>query len=249
MNYKILIFFLLFSCTTYQTENIKKEINFTKTFSNAGFALIYNESLKKNKIVTKEIDNRTLVVFQKNLSKNTMVKITNLVNNKSLIAKVGSKAKYPGFYNAVISKRIAELIELDIDEPYIQIKEIDEKSMFVAGKAKTFDEEKKVADKAPVEGVTINTIGISNDAKENKTSKSKNFKYIIKIADFYFLNTAKSLNNRIKDELKIKKVNIIELSKTQYRLYLGPYENIISLKKAFNVVSKLEFENIEIIKQ
>ena len=249
MNYKYLILiFFLFSCTT---NNVKKskDIVFKDSYSNKGFTLIYDDSLKKKKIISKKIDERSLIIFQKNLTKGTTVKITNLINNKSILVKVGAKSNYPEFYNSVISKRIYKKLEIDKNEPYIEILEISKNSTFLAKKAKTFDEEKKVADKAPVEGVTINTIGISNDAKENKTSKSKNFKYIIKIADFYFLNTAKSLNNRIKDELKIKKVNIIELSKTQYRLYLGPYENIISLKKAFNVVSKLEFENIEIIKQ
>ena len=163
MNYRILIFFLLFSCATYEAENINKEVIFVESFSNSGFALVFNDSFKKDKVVSKKIDNRSLIVFQKNLSKNTMVKITNIVNNKSIIAKVGSNAKYPSFYNSVISERIAKVIELSVDEPYVQIKEIDQNSTFIAGKAKTYDEEKNVADKAPVEGITINTIGLSND--------------------------------------------------------------------------------------
>ena len=41
------------------------------------------------KQITKEI----LIIFQRNLKKNTQVKITNILNNKSLIAKVGKKTK------------------------------------------------------------------------------------------------------------------------------------------------------------
>ena len=41
---------------------------------------------------------------------------------------------------------------------------------------------------------------------------------------------------------------MLNLSKTQYRVFLGPFNNINSLQKAFNNVNILEFENIEIIK-
>ena len=42
---------------------------------------------------------------------------------------------------------------------------------------------------------------------------------------------------------KIKKI-----SDTKYRVYLGPYTDIIALKKAFDDIFKLDFENIEVIK-
>jgi hypothetical protein len=41
--------------------------------------------------------------------------------------------------------RIADEINLDKEEPYVEILEILENSVFVAKKAKTFEEEKKVA--------------------------------------------------------------------------------------------------------
>ena len=64
------------------------------------------KSLKKQKLIDKKIDERSLIIFQKNLKKDTKVKITNLLNNKSILARVGANAKYPSFYNAVLSKRI-----------------------------------------------------------------------------------------------------------------------------------------------
>ena len=42
----------------------------------------------------------------------------------------------------------------------LKFQEINNKSTFVAKKAKTFEEEKKVADKAPVDGITINDLMI-----------------------------------------------------------------------------------------
>ena len=63
------------------------------------------------------------------------------------------------FFNSVISKRIKDELELDEAEPYIEIKEITQESSFIAKKAKTYDEEKNVADKAPVDDVKINELG------------------------------------------------------------------------------------------
>ena len=56
------------------------------------------------------------------------------------------------------------------------------------------------------------------------------------------------MNDRIKKETPIRDVRIQNLSSTQYRVFLGPFNNINSLQKAFNDISTLGFENIEIIK-
>ncbi len=252
MNYKIIIFLLLLlsSCTPKDlSQNYKKKIIFSESFSNQGFALIFNENLKKQKIISKKMDDRSMIIFQRNLAKNTVVKITNLKNNKSIIAKVGSKAIYPSFYNAVITKRISNVLDLNIEEPYIEIKQIDQNSSFIAKKAKMFDEEKKVADKAPVDDITIKSIDDNSSKEEVKISKKENdFKYIIKIGDFYFVKSAKNLKKRIIKELKINDVSVIKLSKKSFRVFLGPYHNLESLKKAFNDISKLEFENVEMLK-
>ena len=53
---------------------------------------------------------------------------------------------------------------------------------------------------------------------------------------------------RINTETKVKKTRIKKISDKVYRVYLGPFDNINSLKKSFNDISILEFENIEIIR-
>jgi len=248
MNYKnfLVIFFVIISeCSTFVvTDNHKKIIN-KKSFTNKGFALIYSDNLYKQKIILKKLDQRGLTIFQKNLRKGTFVKIKNILNNKAIIAQVGSSSKYPLFNNSVISTRIAQEIEIDLNEPYIEIFEILENSSFIAKKSKTFNEEKKVAEKAPIETININDL---NKTKKIKKINKKKFNYIIKIADFYFKDTAKSMMIRIKKETNIKSVSSQNLSDNEYRVFLGPYDNIKSLQKAFNDISVLEFENIEIIK-
>ena len=250
MHYKNIIFILLIflnSCVNYSIDK-KIEIKQGKNhFLNRDFSLVYNDDLYKEKLIEAKIENRSLIIFQRNLKENSTVKITNLINSKYIIAKVGKRTAYPFFYNSVISQRISQELEINELEPYIEIKEIVANSSFVAKKAKTFDEEKKVSGKAPIDSISVNNLNDSIQKKEKKIKKSK-FNYIIKIADFYFINTAKSMIVRIKKETSVNNVRIQNLSSTQYRVFLGPFNNINSLQKAFNDISTLKFENIEIIK-
>ena len=250
MSYKTFILILIFlhSCTTINNNVEKSEIIQSEIYSNKGFTLLFSEDLKKKKLINKKIDEKYLIIFQKNLKKDTNVKITNLLNNKSILAKVGANSKYPSFFNSVISKRIYDELELDEAEPYVEISSISENSTFLAKKAKMYDEEKQVAEKAPVEGISINDLNL-NKKKTKKIQKKDNFKYIIKIADFYFINSAKTMQKRIIDELKIKNAKISKVSTNSFRVFVGPYKNINDLKSAYNIVSDLEFENIEIIKK
>ena len=215
-------------------------------FINKGFSLTYSDKFYDNKIISKKIDERSLVIFQKNLKKNSIVKITNISNNKSIIGTVGSDADYPLFNNAVLSLRIADEIDLNENEPYIEILEVLQDSVFVAKKATMFEEEKKVANNAPVNNINISNLNIKETNTKNKISKK--FSYEIKIADFYFRNSALLLIDSINKETSIKDTKIKKISEKKYRVYAGPFHNINSLKKSFNDISILEFENIEILK-
>ena len=249
MNYKIIFFLFLLNINacvnqTY-TKNDTSYLN-TKNFSNRGFTLIYSDELYEKKLLEGKISNRSLILFQKDLKKNSMVKITNLKNSKYIIAKVGNSIKYPYFYNSVISKRISETLEINESEPYVEIKVINENLSFVAKKAKTFDEERVVANKAPIDSVSVNNLN-DNEKIINANEKS-NFNYSIKIADFYFIESANTMIDKVKNQTNIKNVKIKKISNTQYRVFLGPFNNLNSLKKAFNDIYILNFENIEIIK-
>ena len=251
MNYKIFLFFcsfLLISC-----DQSTKKINYTNKFinySNKGFALIYDDKLYKNKDINGKLNDRSLLIFTNALIQETPVKITNLLNGKYLIAKVGKDANYPSFYNSVLSKRIAQDLNIDKNEPYIELKTLDQINSFIIGKAKTFEEEKEVADKAPVEGIKIENIGDDIKVKntENIIKSNDNFKYIIKIADLYFLDSAKILKNRLLNDYNIKNIKIKKMSKNNYRIYKGPFMNLESIKNDYKDIMRLNFENIEIIK-
>ena len=251
MNYKklILIFsiFFLSACNQFDKNNKSLVYVGDQKYSNTGFALIYNDQLKKNKKISKKLDNRSLLIFHSKIKKNSFVKITNPVNNKSIIAEViSNNAQFSEFYNSVITKRIADELSLDPKEPYVDLILISKNTTFIAKKAKTFEEEKKVAEKAPVDGIIIDNLGKEKE-KEIKIKKQK-FLYSIKIADFYYKDSAENMVNRIKDETNIKNSVIKKLSKTKYRVLLGPFNDIKKLEKSFNEIKVLNFDNIEILK-
>ena len=248
MNYKILIFsfisLFLFGCEQINTNKSSKIIfKPENSYKNLGFALIYNNNLEN----IKKLETRSLNIYHKSLKKKSSVKILNPANGKYLIAQVKSnKEKFSNFYNSILSSRIAEELELNIKEPYVEIISISKNSTFVAKKSKMFDEEKTVAEKAPVDGIQINDLNQKKTKK--KISKSKKFSYSIKVADFYYEDTAFLMKDRIKKETSITKLKISRLSQTKYRVLIGPFNDIKSLKNSFENLDSFNFDNLEILK-
>ena len=251
MSYKSLLIVLFIFLLGCEQNNLNKNAvnqEIMTKYKNSGFALVYNPMLKKEKKISKKIDNRSLLIFHKSLKKNSFVKITNPVNQKTVIAEViSNNVKFSDFYNSVITSRIAEELSLNLNEPYINLVLISQNSTFVAKKAKTFNEEKKVAEKAPVDGIQIDNLGEINQPK-NEIIKEEIFSYSIKIADFYYKDSAKNMSDRIINETNIRNPLIKTISNTKYRVLLGPFNDIKKLEDSFNEIKSLDFENIEILK-
>ena len=72
MNYKnllILFIFILTSCSIDNTHFKKDKLTKISAFKNNGFTLVYSDSLYKNKIISLKLDDRDMIIFQKNLKK------------------------------------------------------------------------------------------------------------------------------------------------------------------------------------
>jgi hypothetical protein len=240
----LICFILLTACKNYGADKSKELIlKPVKKYKNSGFALIYNDALK-----VKNLDNRSLKIFHKNLKKKSLVKITNPINGKTLIAEVKSnKVKFSNFYNSVITNRIAETLKLDITEPYVEIVLISKNSTFIVKKAKTYDEEREIANKAPIDGIKVSSLN-SKAKSEIKTPSNYKFSYSIKVADFYYKKTAQLMIDRIETETLLTNIKLVRLSKNNYRVLLGPFNDIKSLKESFEKMNSLYFENLEIFK-
>ena len=248
MKFKFKHFFLiffLFSCVEDVKLINRNNIQVKKTFISKGFTLIYNDNLIKKKTIKKRIDGREYVILHSFLKRNTYVKIFNPINSKTVIAKVKYKTNYPIIYNSVITNRIAEELELNYEDPYVEIIEIRKNDTFIAKKAKTFDEEKNVANKAPVTDININVI--SNGTENTEISSKKN-EYIINIGEYYYLDSAKVVKNRLINEANLTNVKIKKISKNKFRVYVGSYSLFNAMKDPYFAISKLGFEHLDVIK-
>ena len=124
----------------------------------------------------------------KELKSNTPIKIINPENLKEVETKVHKKAKFPNIFNIVISKKIASILELDENNPYVEIIEVKKNKTFIAKKTNTFDEEKNVAETVPVNEIQMDDL-TKSDTDTKKKSK-KNYNYILVVSDFYYESSA-----------------------------------------------------------
>ena len=229
-----------------QKKNTKEEL-INIVYSNKGFALIYSEDAVNS--LQYKLDNTSINILSPNLPNGTPVRITNIINGKSLITVVQNKTVLPIFYNSVITNRIVNELSINPNEPYIFIETINSNNLYVANDVKTFDEEKEVANKAPVDDIMIQNISLETETKESNTKNFvTDFNYIIKFGDFYFEDSAIMLKNRLFEEYNIKNILIKKLSQNNFRVYKGPYKDFEKLKKGFHNIENLDFDSIEIIK-
>jgi len=242
MKYKIIIVFLVFySCTINNTK-----IDNRVPYNSKGFAYIYNDEDFKNNIIKGKLDNSLMQVSHSNLNNNTLIKIINPKNNESLTIRNLKRIKYPDFYKILITKKVAEKLDIQSDFPLIEILEIKKNKSFIAKKAKIYSEEKKISSNAPVTSVQISNIS------KNKKKKSINKKdeFVILIGSFYREETAKFLKQRIIKEIPnydVKKLRIRKQSNKQTNLISGPYSTINFMKNDYILLKKFGFEELDII--
>jgi len=240
----IYIFVFLFSCTQ-DMKIIKKPLKIeepTPIYFSRGFALIYDNSVFENKIVDKKLNNSQNYVLHSFLNNNILVSISNPFNSKSLTAKIRKNTPYPSIYNIVITKKMADKLELDINNPYVEVLSTRENDKFIAKEASIFDEEKKVANKAPVTSINVNDMS-SSTVKIKKKEPS----YIIDIAEFYFLESAEIVKIRFEKEANLKNIKIKKISKNKYKVYSGPHAYFNTVKDIYFSLNNLGFENLNII--
>ena len=244
----ILIFFCsiaLYSCADYKTNEgtQKKEKQY---YSSNGFALIYDDELFLQKTINKKINNEDIRVMHSLLKTNTPLKIINPINSKVIETKVYKKAKYPKIFNVVISKKIASILELDVNNPYVEIIEIKINKIFIAKKSNTFDEEKKVAEKVPVDKIKMDDLSKKEPEIEKEISEKSNF--ILVINDFYFEDSANNLKAELVEKTKMNNISIEKINNKKYRLFVGPFKNFNALKTTYISLNNLGFEILNIYK-
>ena len=241
MKYKLIVLFIfLTSCSqNYSRLDIKK------SFHSKGFAYIYNEKDFIDKKIKKKLDNNSLQIAHNKLRPGSLIKITNIKSNDSIILVNSKRFEYPDFYKILITKPVAEEINLEIDSPLVEIIEVKKNKSFIAKKTKIFKEEEKIHSNAPVETVTINNISKKKKVK-NKVIKDE---FYIIIAEFYSKDSANLLKKRITQELKnfdTKKLYINSRKSNKITLLSGPYSSINLMKNDYIQLKNFGFEELDI---
>ena len=54
--------------------------------------------------------------------------------------------------------------------------------------------------------------------------------------------------NRIKEETLLKNLSIMKISPTKFRVLIGPFNDIKSLRDSFEKMNLFNFENLEVLK-
>ena len=232
MIYRVVIFFLLISCT-----NLPSKVDRRPGYSSTGFAFI------DRNISSTPKDNYNFISHN-NFRTGTKMKITNPDNNKSLEITIKKKIKYDNFYKILISPNIAEQLNLSFEFPFVEINEIKSNKSFIAKKAVTEKEEIKIANKAPIAVININNI-----SQEKKIIQKKIKNYSILVAEFYSLSSAELLKDKLASILKDSNYRLIYISKKsekKYELLLGPYNTINKLKNDYIVLDDSNFEDLDI---
>ena len=180
------------------------------------------------------------------LKTNTSIKIINPVNLKVIETKIYKKANYPKIFSVVISEKIASILELDLDNPLVEIMEIKTNKTFIAKKSNTFEEEKNVAEKAPVEEIKVDDLSNNQNKDIKKTFTDNNF--IIMINDFHYEDSAINLKNELLKKSNLDNILVKKISNNKYRLLAGPFKNFSTLKTTYISLNNLGFEDLNIYK-
>ena len=238
MKYKLILFLFILSACAPQLTTLNKKSHMLQTVLPIFIMFDFNEKIIKGKM-----NNDILQISHQNLKTGTLIKISNPKNKESWSKNI-KRIRYPEFYKVLITEG-SENLKLDKTLPLLEIVEVKKNKSFIAKEAKTFNEEKKISSKAPVENIHI-----SNISKE-KNQKNKNTleQIYILLGSFYSIDTANFLKQRITKDVPEFNINKLKIKKNNIKENLvisGPYNSINSVKNDYILLKTFGFEELDI---
>ncbi len=256
---KIILFcviLLLGACADYKTDK-PKHAKERKFYSSKGFALIYSDSLfeqggidkklNNNEIIDNKLNNEQIIALHSSLKKNTLIKIINPDTSIVVETKIFRRADYPNIFNIVLSKKIATILELNLDNPYVEVFEVKKNKTFIAKEGNIFEEEKQVAESAPIDEIKMDDLSVEQIDIKKKIDKKNNF--VLVISDFYYYDSAQNLKEELIKKTQINNFSVKKINDTKYRLSVGPFKNFNALKSIYISLNNLGFEGINIYRE
>ena len=244
---------VLGACADFKIDKSKPKKE-RKFYSSKGFALIYNDSLfeeggidkklNNNEIIDNQLNNEEIIALHSSLKKNTLIKIINPDTSIAVETKIFRKAEYPNIFNIVLSKKIATILELNLDNPYVEVFEVKKNKTFIAKESNVFEVEKQVAESAPVDEITMSDL--SEEQMDIKKKLDKKNIFVLVISDFYYYDSAQKLKEELTKKIQINNFSVKKINDTKYRLSVGPFKSFNALKSIYISLNNLGFENLNI---
>ena len=89
------------------------------------------------------------------------------------------------------------MLDLDSNNPFVEIIEIKKNKTFIAKQSDMFEEEKNVAEKAPVQEIEIDDLSKKESNSERNKNKITKKNFVLVVGDFYYEESALSLKNEL----------------------------------------------------
>jgi len=215
----VLFFILIASCQSY--SSYEKNI----TYEKIGFVEF----------------NKNEDVLHRNIEPNNQIKITNLLNEKSIVVEVNKNSNYKKAREIIIPNKYIDLLELNYILPIVKIETLRTNKTFKADTVKIFDEEKKITQNVEIKNVDIIDLSKNNSSKNNNLNK-----LIIYYGDFTFKNSALDMVSLLKKEIKNLNPTVIQVNK-KFRVKVATINDINEFDIFFNKIVNTKFDNYNII--
>ena len=197
-----IFFFFIISCS-----------NKYQVYEKTGFAGVS----KNNKIISY-------------LQKDSLIKITSKNNKISKVYKVDEQLKSTDSRIIYLPEIVYDEISLNREFPLILVQSMRENKSFIAKKAKTFDEEKKINKKVKIE--TIEVLKIDNQKVVTK-------KIFLDFGPFYYKTYSETLFRLLSLNIKNKKLIYKDYAPKNHIISIGPLKNLTEYDNIYLKLGKI----------
>ena len=198
----LIFFFFIVSCS-----------NKYQVYEKTGFA----GTSKNNKIIS-------------HLQKDSLIKITNKNNKISKVYKVDEQLKSTDSRIIYLPEIVYDEIRLNREFPLVFVQSMRENKSFIAKKAKTFDEEKKINKKVKIE--TIEVLKIDNQKAVTK-------KIFLDFGPFYYKTYSETLFSLLSLNIKNKKLIYKDYAPKNHIISIGPLKNLTEYDNIYLKLGKI----------
>ena len=164
------------------------------------------------------------------LQKDSLIKITNKNNKISKVYKVDEQLKSTDSRIIYLPEIVYDEISLNREFPLVLVQSMRENKSFIAKKAKTFDEEKKINKKVKIE--TIEVLKIDNEKVITK-------KIFLDFGPFYYKTYSETLFRLLSLNIKNKKLIYKDYAPKNHIISIGPLKNLTEYDNMYLKLGKI----------